>query len=263
MCRNENGFTTSLYRKPTYTGLTMKFSSFLPISYKRNLVSTLTARLFHICSSYSEIEKELEFLRNTLFLNGFNRNFTDLYLGKQLQKLLCPTLPKANVKKAIAYFVISFTGKKSFSLKNRLSRLMTEFYPQINVRVIFKPARTIQSFFRYKDVIPKELQSSIIYKYNCNCCNAMYIGRTKRHLSERIFQHLGKSLRTNRPLKNPCYSAIRQHSENLDHPITKDSFNILSSRKSEMELEIVESLFIFKEKPSLCSNDRSTELFCF
>ena len=32
------GFKTSFYRKPTFTGLTTKFSSFIPISYKRNLV---------------------------------------------------------------------------------------------------------------------------------------------------------------------------------------------------------------------------------
>ena len=227
------------------------------------MVSTLTARSFHICSSYAEIQKEFDFLRKTLFLNGFNKNFTDLYLGKQLRKMLCPTLPKHTVSRAVVYFPIIFSGKKSFSVKNKLTRLMNEFYPQISVRVIFKPGRTIQSFFRFKDIIPKELQSNIIYRYNCDCCNAIYIGRSKRHLSERIYQHLGKSLRTNRPLKNPCFSAIRQHSENLDHQINKDSFTILSCRKTEMELDIVESLFILREKPSLWNNDRSTELLCF
>ena len=38
--RSNNCFTTSVFRKPTYTGLTTKFSSFIPIQYKRNLIVT-------------------------------------------------------------------------------------------------------------------------------------------------------------------------------------------------------------------------------
>ena len=140
---------------------------------------------------------------------------------------------------------------------------MNEFYPQINVRIVFRLSRTIQSFFKFKDVVPLELQSSVIYKYKCNCCNAMYIGRSKRHLSARIFQHKGRSIRTNRMLSNPPFSAIRNHSESADHPILNESFSVLSCRRQEMELNIVESLYIMQEKPSLCNNERSSELLCF
>ena len=153
-------------------------------------------------------------------------------------------------------------GKSSFGFKNKLCRLLKEFYPQLNVRVIFKPNRTIRGFFGFKDKVPKELQSSVVYKYSC-CCNATYYGRSKRQLQARIFQHLGRSVRTNRPLSSPPFSAIRQHSEAEDHPINKDSFSVLSSRSNEMELDIVETLYILKDKPSLCNNERSVNLLCF
>ena len=154
-------------------------------------------------------------------------------------------------------------GKSSFSLKNKLCRLLNEFYPQVSVRVIFKPRRTIQSFFNFKDKVPKNMRSCIIYKYECSCCNATYYGRTKRQLHARMFQHLGLSIRTNRPLSNPPFSAIRQHSEAEDHPINKDSFSVLSGRSNEMELDIVETLYTLRDKPSLCNNERSVDLLCF
>ena len=58
-------------------------------------------------------------------------------------------------------------------------------------------------------------------------------------------------------------SAIRQHSEEEDHPIDKDAFTVLSCLSSEMELDIVETLYILRDKPSLCNYERSVNLLCF
>ena len=255
-------FETSVYRKPTYTGLTTKFSSFMPVQYKRNLISTLTTRAFNICSNYFNLHLEFQFLRSTFFRNGFSKRFIDSYLGKQLNNLMNPRKPKITVNKAVVYFPIVFTGKHSFSLKNKLTRLLREFYPQLAVRVIFKPTHTIGNLFKFKDVVPVELQSSVVYKYQC-CCNATYIGMTKRQLSVRISEHCGRSLRTNRPIAKPPFSAIRNHSETCDHPLLKTSFSVLASRTNDMELSTVETLYIIKEKPSLCSHERSADSLCF
>ena len=45
-------FQTSVYRKPTFSGVLTNFERSLPISYKYNLVSTLLHRGFMIWSSY-------------------------------------------------------------------------------------------------------------------------------------------------------------------------------------------------------------------
>ena len=198
-----------------------------------------------------------------LFSNGFSYNFIDSYLGKQLRKLIEPKTPRLTASKAIVYFSIPFMGKRSFNFKNNLTRLLREFYPQLMIRVIFKPGFTMQSLFRFKDKIPEKLQSSVVYHYKCRCCNATYIGKSKRQIRVRQFEHLGRSVRTNRPLGKPPFSAIRQHSESTDHPIYLDSFSVLSNRSKDVELSIVESLYIVKDKPSLCNNERSVELICF
>ena len=51
-CPN-NTFTTSVYRKKTFTGLYTKWDSFTPRKYKINLTRTLTYRCFRICSTAS------------------------------------------------------------------------------------------------------------------------------------------------------------------------------------------------------------------
>ena len=41
ICRENNKFTTSMFRKPTFSGVFTNFDSFIPISYKHGLVNTL------------------------------------------------------------------------------------------------------------------------------------------------------------------------------------------------------------------------------
>ena len=45
-----NDFSTSVYRKPTFTRFFTNFGSFIPLSLKRSLVYTLPNRYFKICS---------------------------------------------------------------------------------------------------------------------------------------------------------------------------------------------------------------------
>ena len=86
--------------------------------------------------------------------------------------------------------------------------------------MIFKPGFAMQSLFRFKDKIPEKLKSYAVYHYKYRCYNATYIGKLKRQIRVvRQFEHLGPSVRTNRPLSKPPFSAIRQHSESTDHPI--------------------------------------------
>ena len=206
---------------------------------------------------------EFSCIKDILFHNGFSAKFIDTYTGKKLQKLINPLPSKVTVNKATIYFSLPYMGKSSFSLRNKLSKLLQEFYPQVSPRVIFRPKCVLQKFFKFKDTVPKELQSSVVYKYTCSCCSATYIGKSKRQFRVRAFEHLGRSIRTNRPLNKQAFSAIREHSHQHDHPLSIDSFSILASRSSDAELTTIETLYTIREKPSLCNNERSVELLCF
>ena len=47
--------------------------------------------------------------------------------------------------------------------------------------------------FHFKDVIPKELQSHLVYKFLCGNCNVTYYSKTERDLNIRSSEHIGIS----------------------------------------------------------------------
>ena len=62
--RENNKFVTSLYRKPTFSGLYTNFNSFLPETYKKGLISTLVYRGFTLCSDWEKFQSELLILKS-------------------------------------------------------------------------------------------------------------------------------------------------------------------------------------------------------
>ena len=57
--KSGNKISTSIYRKPTFSGLYSKFSSFGPMQYKTGLIRTLLHRIFNISSSYQIMTTEI------------------------------------------------------------------------------------------------------------------------------------------------------------------------------------------------------------
>ena len=95
------------------------------------------------------------------------------------------------------------------------------------------------------------MRASVVYKFSCVQCTSEYVGSTTHSLYRRVAQHSGRSFRTNRLLTTPPHSNIRDHTFNCHSPITLENFTILNSCKSETDLHILESLYIYKTNPVL------------
>ena len=50
--RNKEGFTTTVYHKPTFSGVYSNFNSFIADEYKHGLIFTLLFRIFSIVSDF-------------------------------------------------------------------------------------------------------------------------------------------------------------------------------------------------------------------
>ena len=111
--------------------------------------------------------------------------------------------------------------------------------------------------FKFKDNIPTPLMSSLVYQYNCNRCNSIYVGKTTRHLATRISEHRGISPRTGAQLGKPIFSSIRNHVYNIHNSnlISPDQFKIVCTSNYDYELLIKESILIKKLQPDLNNND--------
>ena len=115
----------------------------------------------------------------------------------------------------------------------------------------------LSNFFKFKDGIHDSSRSSLVYKYVCDRCNSIYVGKTSRHLKSRISEHLGVSYRTGQKLTSPPFSAIRNHIDSSHHnyQITDKQFSILATATCDSDLFIKESIFIKQLKPNLNNTD--------
>ena len=85
--RENNKFTTSVYRKPTLGGVLTNFGSFILKSYKYNLLFTLLHRAFKLCSNFELFYQEIDKVKTIFKSNGYPKSFFDLCIKKYLDKV--------------------------------------------------------------------------------------------------------------------------------------------------------------------------------
>ena len=103
----------------------------------------------------------------------------------------------------------------------------------------------------------------MVYLYKCQCCGALYVGQTRRHIHTRISEHMGVSPLTGKKRSVSIMSGILAHIHTTKHQMSPSDFKILSTASSEVDLLIRESLFISKLNHTLNANIRSTPLDLF
>ena len=123
----------------------------------------------------------------------------------------------------------------------------------------------MSNVFRFKDQMPKCLNSMLLYKFTCNTYNRVYIGKTKKHFLVRQFEHLGLSVFTKKPLRysNKDPTAIRKHCHDQNYVSCTNNFKIMGNSVNNYFLQLKESLLILKLRPSLNVAKESMPLYLF
>ena len=130
-------------------------------------------------------------------------------------------------------------------------RLIHTTFPMARLNIVFKSTHRISKWFKFKDSIPQQLRSKVVYKFRCTSCSATYIGQTTRHLKTRISEHRGLSPRTGKALGNPNFSSIREHCLDTGHDFSVNDFEVIATGRDKYELKILESLLIKHYRPKL------------
>jgi hypothetical protein len=258
--RENNCFQSSVFRKRTFTGLGMSFYSFCPYKFKFNSVRTLLSRAFKVCSNYVSLHDEFQFLKNFFKSNGYASCFIERQISSFLDKIYNPQLIEFGPQMRKVFLVLPYFGPQSENLRIELGKLLTEYFTGVSFNVILVNNFKIGSFFNYKDKLPTSCRSSLVYSYRCAQCASQYVGMTARTLRTRVSEHAGRSFRTGNLLAHPPHSSVREHAEQCSSRVTMDDFSILSSTNFNTDLRILESLYIYKLKPSLNQNCSSFPL---
>ena len=121
-------------------------------------------------------------------------------------------------------------------------KLCKEFCKE-NFKLVFTSFK-IKNYFSYKDPIPDDLKSFLVYKFTCASCSSSYIGETCRHFKTRIEEHIKKD--------NQFHIFKHLHSTaTCFESYNSLSFKTIDKANSKFDLKIKEVLYISCRKPDL------------
>ena len=262
--RNPTSFVTSVYRKPTFSGVYTHYESFLPSIYKTNLISTLLFRCYTICSSWSLIDAEVRSINSYMLKNGYPEQIVDRAISLFLNKLHSKKQPLKVTTQKQFHIKLPYLGTFSRRLEKKIKLSLGQYLPEFKVIFVYRAATRLKTLFAFKDKIPSYLSSGIIYKYKCSRCNSTYIGESIRHTKRRFCEHLGISALTGQPLKGQNPTTVSDHTKKCKCKISLNDFEILGrDSTTEYNRRIKESLFIHRDRPTLNIQGSSVPLHLF
>ena len=261
--RDLTSFNTSVYRKPTFSGVYTNHDSYIPLIYKTGLVSTLLQRSFRICTSWTQIDIEIKKIKSILTMNAYPTMLLDRLISKFLNNVNNPAVIHT-VEPQTLQIMLPFLGNFTKRVENKIRHSMKQHLPSVKINFIYKASSRLRTLLSFKDKLPSQLTSGIVYKYTCSRCKSTYIGETIRHAKRRFCEHLGTSALSNKPVLNPAPSRIRDHKKHCSIESSISDFSIIARDcVNEQRLLIKEALLIQKEKPNMNIQGASTPLFLF
>ena len=247
--------STSIYRKPSFTGLYTRWDSYSTTKY--NLI--LAHRILRICSP-AVVEMELRSLRDIFLKNRYPDNVLEKYItsSKSEKRFIGPQRCPVKIH-------LPWTGPKSSLFEKKISSAVHVAYFAAKVHFIYS---TNRAFNLHK--LPTPSISNIIYLYECRRCESQYVGKTAKNLIARIKQHVPRHLlpqtadgpqtkKRGRPPKSTIdvdfSSEIAQHladNEQCRQSYSDEHFTVLSRARSKFHLDVLEAAFIHTLRPVLC-----------
>ena len=88
----------------------------------------------------------------------------------------------------------------------------------------------VESTLKFKDQVPKDLTSVVVYKFHCRLCNESYYGECMRRLNVRTGEHISISPLTRKQVK-PKNSYIADHLLLCNYSASYDDFSILTRKE--------------------------------
>ena len=222
--KDSQSITTSVYVKPTNTGLLLHYNSHVDNRYKKSLIITMLDRAFKLSSNWSLFHEECIRLK-TLFLQlAYPEHLIHSMISNFITSKQTPTPPRNSTPDLQSVrIVLPFKEQKSAdSVRKQLKDLGKLL--NIDLCPVFI-SRKVGEDLKHKEIKPALInEQSVVYKFECGWCDASYVGYTRRHLYQRIDEHKRSG-------------SIFNHSQS-QHPsrtITSNMFHILKKCSSKFD----------------------------
>ena len=129
---------------------------------------------------------DIERIKSNLIKNAYPPFLTDKGNKKYLNYKFSSNQNQLKNTSGVHYFKLPYICNLSHHIKNKLLKLCKEFCKEnFNIKLVFNSFK-IKNYFSYKDPIPDDLKSFLVYKLACASCSSSYNGETCRHFKTRI-----------------------------------------------------------------------------
>ena len=183
---------------------------------------------------------------------GYPENFTDRCFQKFLNNIHLVKENIPTVEKKYLLLVLSYLGIISLQTRTKLQQALKGVLNSCKLEIVFKCQTKLSNSFHYKDPIPKDLISGVIYKFQCGLYNESCYGEQCYYKIWGTYRCVTSYWKKVKPSHN---SAI--YCDNLPHSNFLPSFDncsILVHENKKYLFEIIESLLIMRDKPTLNRN---------
>ena len=136
-----NNFATTVYCKPTFSGVYTHFDSFLPTKYKFGMIYTVAFRCFTICSNSTNFHNELAFLKDISLKNEYPISFIDKCFKTFLDQLYLKRPHKLTAKKKTLTLILPFLGEVSLQTRIKLEKVLKRTLIYCKIQRVFKKQR--------------------------------------------------------------------------------------------------------------------------
>ena len=201
-------------------------------------------RSFKICNNWNFFHNDIENIKSNLIKNAYPPFLIDKVIKKYLDYKFSSNQNQLKDTPDVHYFKLPYIGNLSHNIKNKLSKLCKGFCKEnFNINLVFN-SFNIKNYFSYKDPIPDDLKSFLVYKFTCASCSSNYIGETCRQFKIRIEKHIKKDN------KSYIFKLLHSTATYFDS-YNSLCFKIIDKANSKSDLKIIEALHITWRKPNL------------
>ena len=138
------------------------------------------------------LPNDIENIESNLIKNAYPPFLINKVIKKYLDYKFFSNQDQLKDKSDIYHFKLPYIGNLSHYIKNKILKLCKEFCKEnFNIKLAFHPFK-IKNYLSYKDPIPNDLKSFLVYKFCCASCSSSYIGETCRRFKTRIEEHIKK-----------------------------------------------------------------------
>ena len=171
----DQSLSVLVYRKPTHTEQYLNFHSNHETRVKESVICSLFLRAKNTISDAIELKKENDRITNVLICNDYPHSM----IKRTKHKLERKPLHSDQVATA-------FKAQINLPYIPKISEHLRRIFRDHKIQSTFYASNTLRKVLSHpKDCVPPEMKNELVYRIPCKDCNQVYIGETKRTLSQR------------------------------------------------------------------------------